>query len=263
MLYKEWCLNVYTRKGFMIPVSTLDKILKTHHSPGYATIYSYDEEAAMEVRASGTSAGFDRFVPYSESLIIDIDDGDSGLRDAESKLQSFYYEVWESGGKGYHLVLPHNPLQDKRLPWSHRDKVTEFGILCDLSLYQSGRLLSLPGRIHPKTKRKKKYLRSHEGELITIPLIERPPSTFNFEGVEERLSTAFMRMADLCEGNVYPGIRHQNLWSLAKNMSRSGVEFEEALIMLQLLNRQWKQPKQPEEVELACKQAYKGGIKGA
>jgi hypothetical protein len=48
-MYVEWCLDVYRRKGFMIKVKTLDKILKQHHSPGYSSIYRFDEEAALEI----------------------------------------------------------------------------------------------------------------------------------------------------------------------------------------------------------------------
>jgi hypothetical protein len=74
------------------------------------------------------------------------------------------------------------------------------------------------------------------------------------------MSTVFMRLADLSEYSPYVGVRHQNLWSLSKNMARCGITFEEACVMLQIINRGWKQPKAPEEVVLACTQAY-GGLK--
>jgi hypothetical protein len=241
----------------MIETTKLDKIVKTHCNPGYASIYQFDEDAALDIKSTGMSRGFDRFDVYAESLTIDIDEGDVGLKAAEGRLSEYGYEVWSSGGKGYHIVINHEPVFDKRLPYSHKRVVEELGIICDTSLYQPGRILSLPGRVHPKTKKKKEYIRSHEGKLLEFKLEEKPKINFDFDGVDEDASTVFMRLADLTKYSPYKGQRHMTLWTLSRTMSKSGISYEDAIVMLQMINRMWKEPKDPAEVTAACEQGYR------
>ncbi len=180
-LYREWCRKVQTRKGTMVDAPTLDTLCK-QHNPGYSSVYMFDESAANEIKDRGHSGGLSDYVVYADRLVMDLDDGDLQLAAIEKLLQAkgLGYDVWASGGKGYHVYLKHDLIGSIHLPFSHKSVVRSLGINCDESLYQHGRLLSLPGRVHPKTKRKKTFVKSVPGSDVDVPIVERPGPVFDF-----------------------------------------------------------------------------------
>lgn len=259
-LYKEWCINMTNRVGFMAPLEKFDSVILKMDNPGYSSLYAFDEAAAAKIREEGQSKGFDRFDTYADHLLIDIDEGEEGLARAEARLSGYAYEVWSSGGKGFHLVLPHDPIMDKRLPYSHQKIVEKLNVVSD-PIYHASRLISLPGRVHPKTKKRKSFLRSVEGRKLEVELEERPKIDFKFRDAEGDLFSALMRMADMTKYSPYVGTRHLTIFGMALDLKKAGIGFETACELLYNVNNTWKQPKSRDEVVAAVKGAYR--YKGA
>jgi hypothetical protein len=243
----------------MVELSRLERVLKTVHNPGYSSIYSFDESAAIEIIESKCSRGFDKYVAYSDQLVIDLDDGDATLPDVEAKLVElgYKYDLYSSGGKGYHIILFHELIGSPDLPWSQLRFVDNLGFKCDRSLYQHGRILSLPGRVHEKTKQRKRLLKQVSGSLIEFPLVARPTITPVFEGLcgldSLQGGLASLIGMSMCEPDI--GNRHMSFWTVARDLLRAGLKPETILDVLLRINETWRNKKPPEEVENAVRQA--------
>ena len=255
-LYREWCLKLNSRKGFMVPITQFDKIIKDVYDPGYSGIYAYHEEDAKTILAQKCSKGFERFSAVSDTLPIDLDDGDSSLDEVLDTLKGYKYDLWFSGGKGYHIILHHDIQDSVDLPYSHRKWVEDRDIKCDLSLYQHSRIFSLPGRVHPKTKKKKHLIKQVEGDLITIDLVKKPEIEFKFEeGGFEDLHVALLNLANMAIKEPYVGSRHLHYWGVSKDLLRAGFPIEAIEQFMLRINESWDNPKTEEEVIAAVHQA--------
>ncbi len=248
----------------MLPGTAFDTILK-YRDPGYSSVYSFSEEDAKVLLEQESSVGMARFEVGADQLIMDIDTGEEGLEAVGSALakQGILFHVWESGNKGYHVYVPHDPIVDKRLPASHKalakkllgaalDKI-------DLTLYQPGRLISLPGRIHPVTRRKKTHLFTSPGEKLTnFDLVEEEPKVISNFSMSEpgSLHGALFRLAELAQIAPEAGTRHVRMWSVAKSLRDAGMDFETTLNLVMKVNESWDTPKSQKDVEQAVRGAY-------
>jgi hypothetical protein len=262
MFYREWCPRKYARSGNMLPVTALDIICK-QANPGYASVYMFDEAAAKEIRESGTSQNFARFSVYADTVTVDIDGGDADLAKAEAILceKQIGYTVDESGGKGYHIYLQQTELLGSiHLPFSHKMFVKSLGIPMDESLYQHGRIISLRGRIHEKTGRKKAFIKTVPGNKVVVPILEPEVPAFNFQAIGglENLSAGIYKIHELLLVEPTPGNRHTRLWSVACNLAEAGISYEATCELLTRVNDNWINKKPQDEVLLAIQQAYKG-----
>lgn len=260
MFYREWCSKVQNRKGLMVPVTAIPNLLKLSDT-GYASVYMFKEADALEIRASGHSAGFDKYEVAADALVIDIDNGDLGLQVVMNALHSrrLAYEIWSSGGKGYHVVIPHDLVTSTHLPHSHKKAIEEMGLVVDTSLYQHGRLLSLPGRVHPKTKKKKRLLQIVDGKRLDLKIVVKPEPVFNFDehlGLSE-LTKGLKRVIDMIEAPPSPGNRHTKLWGAAKDLADSGLSFDTVVDIMEGVNGTWDDKKDPSEIRLAVEQAFR------
>ena len=255
MLYKEWCSKFNTRCGNMVTLPHLEKIQTTLRDTGYSGIYAFNEEDAKAIINQRSSQGMDRFEVTSSQLPIDLDDGDDSVEDVLKKLEGYKYELWTSGGKGYHIILFHEPITSIDLPYSHRQWIEDIGISCDISLYQHGRIFSMPGRVHPKTKRRKALIRSVEGDLITVKLKQKPELELAFDGEEEELLTGLLNLVNLATYEPPTGRRHTKIWGTAKDLLRAGFPQDAVEKFILRINEEWKNKKPEEEVLAAINQA--------
>jgi hypothetical protein len=244
----------------MIPERNMHLILALPN-PGFASVYAFTEQDARLVRERGHSRGLAEFEVWADKVAIDIDTGDEGLRPVLAILdaEGLAYEVWLSGGKGYHVYTPHSPILDKRLPHSHGAYVKSLGITCDLSLYQPSRVLRLPGTIHPVTGKRKQFVERKPGKMATFPLLEAPAFNFSPRLSEKSVEHAMLRVLSLIT-NPPPsgqGKRHTLLWGAAKDFAEAGTPYLTALGILLEVNRSWQKPKPFEKVEAAVVQAYR------
>lgn len=261
MLYREWASKVNNRKGRMVTLDTLDTLLKLR-DPGYASVYMFDEAAAKEIAESGSSKGLSKYSVAANRLTLDIDTGDEGLTEVMRVLnmRGLACEIWSSGGKGYHVYIPHPLIISEHLPNSHREAVKALGLTgVDPSLYQHGRLISLPGRVHPKTGKKKRFLHLNDGDLLNIPIIPDTKPVYNFDVNKDldMLSIGLWRVQDLIDMPPGPGERHTRIWGASKDLAGAGLSYETVLDIMQRANEQWEIPKSEDEVALAVGQAFK------
>ncbi len=259
--YKEWSSKVENRRGRMVPLSAFEILLKQADT-GYATVYMFREEDALAIKATGASKGMNQYPVAADCLTIDIDTGDEGLKQAEEALRGYAYEVWNSGGKGYHLVLPHTLVESPHLPYSHLKAVQALGVRdYDPTLYQHARLISLPGRVHAKTRRKKALVRRVDGHILVLKLVEKPEPKFDFGGERagmDALTSGLMRFVEMGQAEPRQGMRHTSVWGACKDLAEGGLSYDTALDIAQAVNAIWEHPKAEDEIETAVRQAYNG-----
>ncbi len=246
----------------MLPVERFKDIIKAPDA-GYASVYAFNEADAKTAIDARSSGGLNKFAAWSDMLMIDLDDGERQLRKTALKLLKLglMYTVWASGGKGFHIGIPlHMPVYSHSVPYSQRKWVEALDIGADLSLYQHGRLLSLPGRVHPKTGKKKAQLYEvmNDALKLALPIVEQPAPVFT-AGVAESgtLAGALWQLMGLLENDPGPGNRHTKTWSTAKSLADAGLEYDTVLDLLQKVNEEWLESREVEKVTLAVKQAYK------
>lgn len=264
MFYVEWARTVKSRKGHMLTMTGLTNILKLR-DPGYSSVYLFNESDALKIKANGHSKGLSQYEVSSKFLALDIDSGIEGYRQISETLRAkgIAFESWESGGKGYHVYIPHKFISSIHLPYSHK-VVAESLVakeLIDPTLYQHGRLLALPGRIHPVTKKSKVLFETFKGSVVEIPLLEAPKPQINFmfntESNEQLLAMGLTRVSDLI---VYPpekGKRHIRIWGASKDLADAGLQYETVLDLIVQVNESWPDPKSLIELEQAVKSAFK------
>jgi hypothetical protein len=258
VFYREWARRLNDRKANFITLEDMECVIKYVANPGFMSLYAFSEEDALSLKATGVSRGYDQYTPASDFLAIDIDDGDEGLVRAEAALSKYEYSVWTSGSKGYHIILPHDFLHDKRLPNSHKEFVDGLGIKYDASLYQAGRIFRLPNCIHQKTGKKKVKLRDHAGVRVEISLKEKPKVEFTFQSDEEGdVGAALGRLWSLGTVGAEEGSRNTTVWGVAVDLINAGFEADAVVSFLQTINSTWSAPLPEEEVELAVRSAIR------
>lgn len=264
MIYKEWAPTPSDRKGRMLPESAFSTIL-TLRDPGYSSVYGFSEEHAETIKASGSSKGFANFPVYSNSITLDLDGGDSSLAVIGSKLDllGYGFQVYSSGGKGYHIILQHDMAYDIRVPYSQaslaKSILGDDFRLVDASIFRPNSLISLPGRVHPKTKNKKTLVFTKQGkDLGELPLVERPELDFDsFKQSGTGLTNALLNMSDWTTCSPEEGNRHMTLWKLAKDLCAAGLEHSTVLDLLNKVNETWETPKSQEDVAAAVGSVFR------
>lgn len=262
--YIEWASDVKKRKGLMVTLPALARIVGTYN-PGYSSVYMFKEDDAKAIRLNGHSRGFNQYEVAAQFLVIDCDKGEDGRARIEHVLQAkgLSYEMWVSGGKGYHFYIPHALVVDKRLPYSH--KAAALALFSkddiDLTLYQHGRLISLPGRIHPVTRKRKTLIKTVKGQPLDLKIVDEPSKVIGFNvaelGDHVHLVSGFQRAADLITLPPDRGSRHIRLWGVALDFAMAGLDYDTVLSLLSKVNDTWEDPKEQEELVKAVQGAFR------
>jgi hypothetical protein len=233
----------------MVPVEQLPNIIRCIRNPGYASVYSFSEDAALEIAASGMSRDFAKYEVTSDTLPIDLDDGDASLGPLLSKIDGLKYDLYTSGGKGYHVILHHTEITSTDLPHSHKKVVETLNTKADMTLYQAGRILSLPARIHPKTGRLKELIRSVDGALVEVPLIKKPEVTFDFSGsLGGDVEIALLNLLSLQTSPPPDGTKHMRIWGTTNDLLKAGFCRDAIVDFISKIVESW--PVQLSEEEL-------------
>lgn len=270
MYYHEHAQQPFMRNGLMVPRSALPDLFNLPDS-GYCSVYAFEQSAKWAIKAQGSSQGLSRFPVYSDRLWIDIDAADDSpqevervkqyTRDLTRKFQALDYSftVWDSGSKGFHIAIRIEPMFGKDVPWSQAEWVRGAGITCDFSLYQHGRLLSNPGRLHPKSGRKKSKVFEHKGSVtLNVPMLIAPSKPdLDLETLtdSDMGKIALNRLGSLIYDAPLPGMRHTSYWSTASQCLEAGLKYDLVLGLLCWINKMSPSPKDESEIERAVKQA--------
>lgn len=265
-LYVEWASDTDSRKGRMVSLPALANLLKLKN-PGYSSLYMFSQEDAETIKRNNHSRGMNFLEVWSQFLVMDIDCGKEGLDQILPLLDAagHSYEVWSSGGKGYHIYIPHEMLHSVHLPYSHKLKAKELlkdkFSLIDGSLYQHGRLLSLPGRVHPKTRKKKVLEFSKKGNVpLTVQIVEEvkvKPLYDSVLGSDDALLVGLNRVQDMITYPPGPGNRHIRFWGASRDLAMAGLDYDTVLGLMTRVNASLPDAKPVEEIEQAVKSAFK------
>lgn len=259
--YYEWASKVNARGGRMLPVSTLEAMPRLK-DPGFRSVYLFYAEDAQSIISSGHSSGFARYEPTSDILFIDLDDGELQLPALEGALSQLglAYEVWSSGGKGYHFHIQQEIVTGFDVPYSQRAFVESLGVKFDASIYQPNSLIALPNRKHPRTGKLKSLVRTVEGRPLMLPIVPTPeshkPFEFLEEGSEDQRVMALSMLAWLVK-EPEKGKRHIAIWRTAKTMAAAGFSFEFAELTIMEIISTWTNQKSHEESLKPIKAAYR------
>lgn len=258
MLYREWCLKPSHRRGCMISATRVAMFCNAPDA-GYASVYMFNEQDARAITKSGSSAGLSRYDVYTDTLTLDLDKGLDQLELTRKALDGLAYLVFESGGKGYHVVISLDAMvSGKNIPYSQRCWAEALNVGADLSLYQAGHIIALPGRLHPKTGKRKVFLFSQPGDVLSLPISDPKPPTFALgDGDQSEFERGLWRTLSLVQEGPGVGGRHTALWSTARHFADSGIGFDATLEILWAVNQTWEEPKTLDEVRVAVSQAYR------
>lgn len=250
----------------MITERAFNDYVRKLKDTGYCSHYAFLKNTALNIREKELSQGFNKYLTCGYFLIIDLDNGDSTVSSVSKKLKDLNigHDIYFSGSKGYHITIYHQLICDTRLPYSHKCFVESLGIECDLSIYQAGRIISLPKRIHPKTGKPKKLIKRVKGKDLmleiknevkpniidnTLHTSDRDPKNLFIQGLTRVIS---LTTVEPSQGN-----RHTQIWSTARMLFNAGLQYTTVLDLLLNVNDNWKNQKTVEEIELAVSQAYK------
>lgn len=255
MLYREWARFRTSRTGCMVSEEELKRIIEYIPNPGFASLYSFSKEDAQIIIDRGSSRDFHQFTPISDELLIDLDDGGASLPALEEQIKGLKYEVYFSGSKGAHVILHHEPIADNNLPYSHKKVVEGYGVDADMCLYHPSRLISLPGRVHHKTGKKKELIKRVDGELIVIPMQKKPEINFDFSGLDGDATHGLSLLLRLKTNPPKVGTRHIRLWQTATDLLKAGFDINSISQFFLVINQDWPEPQSESEVLSVVEQA--------
>lgn len=260
-MYKEFAQTTSARTGLMVSKDTLFAILKSYKDTGYTSVYWFKEDDAKDILARRSSAGLAEYIVGSDELVIDLDNGDEQLGKTEAKLVELglAYKVYNSGSKGSHIYIPMTEfIWSFDLPYSQRKFVESLGVEADLSLYQAGRLISNEGRIHPKTKRKKSFIKQVDGNKLHLEMVEKPKNVYQFKAIDPvgRLWLGMQACADMVSFPPQISQRHIKIYSVSKDLAAGGLSFDAVCDIMTTLNKGFPNPKTDDEVVFAVKGGF-------
>lgn len=251
--FREHTNDVHDRRGNLVENESLKG------QTGFVSVYSFDESAALAIRAQGNSRDFKRFPVHSKLLMIDLDDGDASLGSVRERLDKagYSYTVFSSGSKGYHIYVRCEEAFSTDLPALHRHLALELAPTCDVTLYRPNSLIRLPGTIHSKTGRPKTLVAKVEGpHLLKLPklTIIAAPELVKTEKVA--LYCYFKTLADAVEYPPNVGGRHNQLWKIAKDGYDAGIPKDAVLDAMSLVNNLFDEPKTDTDLEIVVNATY-------
>ena len=252
-LFIEWTSSTY-HTALMIPKNM-------EMGKGFRSCYCFDAQQKAIIEAQGSMSGIEQMAVYSDTLFIDIDnDEDAMLQCADVlTIQKTAYELYESGGKGYHFHIPlDQTYQHVNLPAIQKQCVKSMGIPVDESIYRHAGLFRLPGQKHIKTGKKKRLIEKRSGDLLnldmSVEIYERP----------KRLRTSLSTSAEALNECLYlminspaEGGRYMKLWKMAKMLQEAQFTEEFAMELLVEVNCSWDSPKPIEEITRAIREVYR------
>lgn len=244
-MWYEHARTVWDRKGLMLPEYSLEGLT------GFRSVYGFCERDAMSIRHKKSSCGFAQFPVYSNKLLMDFDHNETGMLEAVNwaNKKELSWELYESGGKGFHLEIKTIELFDINLPYTHKKLCEKLGFGNDPSLYRHGSLFRLPGTIHDKTHKPKKKIDGFSTDNLLEITIEAPEECIHFDEFSDQDSLNFALGSIKYYLGESPGAgnRYTLIFGLGADLCRSGVSFSAALELALLLDGSWGEDAKGEE----------------
>ena len=252
-LFIEWSSSTY-HTALLIPDSV-------DMGKGFRSLYKYDSNQKSIIEAQASMANLDNMAVYSDTLFIDIDNNEDAMKAMRFALvdRDIHYELYESGGKGYHFHIPlKETYQHTRLPEIQKQWVKSLGIPVDESIYKHAGLFRLPGQRHAKTGKKKEIIAEQCALLLELDMNIQLPTA-----KPTRMCSSLSTSAEALNECLFylinepaEGGRYMKLWHLAKGLQEAEFTEEFAIELLVEVNFAWSKPKPIEEINRAIKETY-------
>ena len=251
VFYYEHARTLVNRVGRMLTKSELSS------ATGFRSIYGFDTQATLFFREASTTKGAKHFKVFADELFMDFDDNPAECERVVNALlaDGLGVEVWDTGGRGQHVVVRHQPLYSRHLPYSQKIWVKNKGFNVDFCLYSHGHIIRLPNTRHSKTGGYKTLVFSQEGTILDLPLIEAPVralvgETGEFDPLE--IVSLLSRFASRPPVN---GERNHRFFALAVGLIAYGLEVATMEDLVRKFNDTIDEPLEEEELVLLLESA--------
>lgn len=256
-----YCRTVKDLNFKMHPPEEFDRLV------GHRSVYGFNKGDSIIIQNIGRRKGLKQFTPFADTLMVDFDDQPAAAEELYNflKASNITFYLFDSGNRSYHFHIPHNPLHDKRLPYTHYkwllgvEGITDHlsRALFDKNLYRPSSLFRLPNTMHPKTSRRKEMLDMHEGATLHLELVNPPiqktsqvEAKAEFENLLDQLLWKYLKGAAT-------GEKYNTLFCLGVTCAEVGLSEETAVEMCSFVNNAFENPKNNEELRRAVIDGYK------
>jgi hypothetical protein len=194
-----------------------------HGYQGFRSVYAYPSDIKSLIEGTGNMTGLGSLPVYSDMLFLDFDNIDPADTVMHLYDEGIGFTIWTSGNRSVHLHVAIEPMLGPHVPYSQRVWVEQHAPGADLSFYHHSGQFRLNGTPHEKTGKRKALISDRPGDLLTIPVVERPALKAKCEGAG---GTSFM--AHLLRRKTEGG-RRVYVWHLAKQALADGIPLAVAL----------------------------------
>lgn len=257
-MWLEHVFDVKHRNGNMLPADEVKNL------QGFRSVYGFSQEDAASIRQSGNSKGFVAYPLISDCLFIDLDHGESHVKQTEEFLKSknVAYQLYSSGGKGFHFHIPHKLLQGYDIYKTHERYAKKIcGDAYDPSIYRPGSLIRLPNTVHKKTGKQKELITVSLGQSLKI-VHKDDDRVYTSRGIytssEDILPMSLCQALAYCNNTPVRGKRYMTLWSLGSSLVEAGFSRESIFDFLLIINNSWADKKPADEIYRCVDDVYRG-----
>ena len=222
----------------------------------YLSPFTYDEAMVTHIESTGATAGFDGPVafPYVH-FDFDAEDLNAALRDATGlitllvdryEIKEQVIQVWFSGRRGVHVLLPATGLPVNPGPIAHQmlkelalRLADEAGVAPDPTVYNKTRLFRAPNTQHPESGLYKVHFRVDEllGGLQAKQVLEKarepyPADILTLEEVETYACGSLAPLAQKCvdstrQRHEMQAMQYQSggSWPTGRKLSKATLDY--------------------------------------
>jgi len=287
----------FSKIGFKSKLESLSQIgelneLQVPEQPAefYTSIYRFDASLAGYPSLANLPPGV---LAYADYLLIDLDshtDLPGVYEDAKricaglDKLKASY-QLWFSGGKGFHVIVPTSqfgfePTADEGILKRMAEAITGGSPFFDASIYNKTRVFRYPNTFNQKGGRYK--IRFEEQTVLEELLHYASLSSYPEHKILPNnlpLCSALVKLYEACkvkvnrsiqenikEGNgtlfvkVQEGGRNEAAYTLTRKLARRGIYKKDAEFIVLSWNKQLPKPLSQAEVSKVVNSAYTKGV---
>jgi len=242
---------------------------------GFQSVFGVLGETASHNIARGSTSGL--YPVFCDIWLVDLDKSETET-EHEFEQRSSGFKQWllesgcafshyHSGGRSHHYHVAIVPMYGIDVPFSIRNFAQKLHWGLDVSFYVTTGQFRLPGTVHSRTRLPKVCVGSYSGRQLGIPKVPLPIGT-RFADTGEDFSCTIASIQQLFQGMIDPPSerpsyrnqsRYQECWFITDGILRSqGLHgkihevtdpVNTALLVWELLNSQWKDPKDAKEKE--------------
>lgn len=230
---------------------------------GFQSQYGYPEQTAEVIRQQHGTFDLAGHPLYADMLFIDFDDNDNAVHECQQTLVDWHvgFEMWNTGGRGYHFHIPHQPVTSEDIPRWHKQWVKTRFPEADVNIYKTSAVIRLPGTFHAKHPgQHKKLVYTGVGNLLELPAAVAAEGFQPTAGVSEDPETAERVLGNLVTWTIPKSSvgRNNHVFKIASACKDTGRPSDEALDICLMWNRTNSIPPLTyREVENTVTSAYK------